>query len=92
MFYVCAGLDIFGMIIFALFGSGEIQDWAKDISNEIYRDRESVPGSKTVQTGRSVRVSVETVEGKTKQPMNMTLRYGLVNLAFDIEPLAEPSV
>ncbi|KAK6176382.1 hypothetical protein SNE40_014680 [Patella caerulea] len=30
VFYVCAGIGIFGAIFFAVFGKGEVQDWARD--------------------------------------------------------------
>lgn len=29
VFYVCAGFDIFGTVIFGVFASGELQEWAK---------------------------------------------------------------
>ena len=31
VFYVCAGFDAFGILIFGLFASGELQEWAKDV-------------------------------------------------------------
>lgn len=30
VFFVCAGFDLFGAIVFGLFASGTIQDWARD--------------------------------------------------------------
>ena len=30
MFYVCAGFTVFGAVVFGLFVSGEVQEWAKD--------------------------------------------------------------
>ncbi|XP_022337131.2 sialin-like [Crassostrea virginica] len=30
VFFVCAGFDLFGAIVYGLFGSGTIQDWARD--------------------------------------------------------------
>ncbi|KAL4221287.1 hypothetical protein ACF0H5_019550 [Mactra antiquata] len=35
VFYVCAGFDILGIIVFGLFASGELQDWAKDEDFEV---------------------------------------------------------
>lgn len=30
VFFVCAGFDLIGAIVFGLFASGTIQDWARD--------------------------------------------------------------
>jgi anaerobic C4-dicarboxylate transporter len=30
VFYVCAGFTVFGAVVFGLFVSGEVQEWAKD--------------------------------------------------------------
>ena len=30
MFFVCAAFDVFGAIVFAMFGSGSIEPWAMD--------------------------------------------------------------
>jgi hypothetical protein len=30
VFFVCAGFDLFGALVFGLFASGMIQDWARD--------------------------------------------------------------
>ena len=30
VFYVCAAFDVLGIIVFGLFASGEMQEWARD--------------------------------------------------------------
>lgn len=30
MFYVCAGFTVVGAVVFGVFVSGEVQEWAKD--------------------------------------------------------------
>ncbi|CAC5363679.1 SLC17A5 [Mytilus coruscus] len=61
VFYVAAGFYITGMVIFAIFGSGEIQPWAMDKEIEIKvsssllcpvnkeNDKQVVPGNGTVK-------------------------------------------
>lgn len=35
VFYVCAGFDVLGALVFGFFSSGELQTWARDIQEEI---------------------------------------------------------
>lgn len=30
VFYVCAGFTVLGAVVFGVFSSGEVQEWAKD--------------------------------------------------------------
>ncbi|XP_052286762.1 uncharacterized transporter slc-17.2-like isoform X7 [Dreissena polymorpha] len=35
VFFTCAGFDAFGLIVFLVFASGELQEWAKDSDSDI---------------------------------------------------------
>ncbi|XP_062591838.1 sialin-like [Saccostrea cucullata] len=50
VFFVCAGFDVFGAIIYGLFGSGTIQDWARDeVELEVTIGNEKIPGKNNAQ-------------------------------------------
>ena len=73
------------MIIFVIFGSGETQPWAKDINEtnkklSISKDIHNVADGTTPGSPQTVR------------EINMTLRYGKVNFAFEVGPVEESAV
>ena len=35
VFYVCAGFTVFGAVVFGLFVSGEVEEWAKDKDDKL---------------------------------------------------------
>ena len=52
VFYVCAGFCMFGIIIFGLFATGELQEWAKDPEDDVeftVQPPEKKPGSENEQ-------------------------------------------
>ena len=42
IFYITAVVLIFGMVTFVIFGSGEVQDWAKDKARTGKEDQDSL--------------------------------------------------
>ncbi|XP_060589473.1 uncharacterized transporter slc-17.2-like [Ruditapes philippinarum] len=54
VFYVCAGFDAFGILIFCIFGSGEMQDWAKDEIIEVEIPVDKLKGNSSLEKDSSV--------------------------------------
>ena len=111
MFYLCAGIDVFGIIIFLIFGSGEIQKWAYITERESLAQQQYIPQVASTRTlsdmdietlsPSSVKSCVNPVAVNTKsihtdlpvtKDINIKLKYGVVNLAFEIEPVEETAV
>ena len=109
VFYACAGIDVFGLIVFLSFGSGKVQGWAQDTQREDASQHKTIALSASVCAQRDrarnvasqsrsssstgfVRVNSETVRSDLTKEMNMKLKYGVVNLAFEIEPVEETAV
>lgn len=70
---MCAGFDLFGAIVYGLFGSGTIQDWARDeveIQVKIKDEKEDpvdkaaavLPKEQNLQTGQPEDVTLSKPE------------------------------
>ena len=111
MFYLCAGIDVFGIIIFLIFGSGEIQKWAYNTELESVAQQQFSPQVASTRTlsdtdmatvspssvkswAAPIAVNTKTIRGDlpATKDVNVKLKYGVVNLAFEIEPVEETAV
>lgn len=72
---MCAGFDLFGAIVYGLFGSGTIQDWARDeveIQVKI-KDEKEDPVDKAAAVLPNKNKSKEEQNLQTGQPVDVTL-------------------